>query len=119
MNKVENSTKVICVKVKNIRPQYQNLKEWIEDPNNVYIGRGGIVFIDKIRYPKQNSIWANPFKINKNETREDVIIKYKKYILNKISSDPKTYDLEKLRGKTLGCWCKPEKCHGDILIELL
>ena len=20
--------------------------------------------------------------------------------------------------KTLGCWCKPKSCHGDILLEL-
>jgi hypothetical protein len=22
-------------------------------------------------------------------------------------------------GKNLGCWCKPEKCHGDILIKII
>lgn len=24
-----------------------------------------------------------------------------------------------LKGKTLGCWCKPEACHGDVLVELV
>jgi len=28
-------------------------------------------------------------------------------------------ELEKLRGKILGCWCKPKACHGDVIIELL
>ncbi|MBA3285144.1 MAG: DUF4326 domain-containing protein, partial [Nitrosopumilus sp.] len=23
-----------------------------------------------------------------------------------------------LRGKTLGCWCRPDACHGDLLAEL-
>jgi len=23
-----------------------------------------------------------------------------------------------LKGKTLGCWCKPYQCHGDVLAEL-
>ncbi len=23
------------------------------------------------------------------------------------------------RGKALGCWCKPEPCHGDVLVELV
>ena len=23
-----------------------------------------------------------------------------------------------LKGKTLGCWCKPYPCHGDVLAEL-
>ena len=27
--------------------------------------------------------------------------------------------LSELRGKRLGCWCKPERCHGNVLIELL
>lgn len=31
---------VVNVKVGNIRPKYSNLREWMEDPTNVYIGRG-------------------------------------------------------------------------------
>jgi hypothetical protein len=23
-----------------------------------------------------------------------------------------------LKGKVLGCWCKPDACHGDVLAEL-
>ena len=30
----------------------------------------------------------------------------------------KTYK-QHLKGKKLGCWCKPECCHGDVLVELL
>ena len=77
---------VINCKVKYIRPEYNNLKEWIKDDNNVYIGRYGVVFIknDELnkfeRYPKESSIWANPFKINKNTTRQQVLDKYKEYI---------------------------------------
>jgi hypothetical protein len=26
--------------------------------------------------------------------------------------------LPELKDKTLGCWCKPEKCHGDVLAEI-
>ena len=63
------TTTVVNVKVENIRPEYQNLKEWMNDENNVYIGRGGIVFIDGERFPKQNSEWANPFKISKDTSQ--------------------------------------------------
>jgi hypothetical protein len=28
-------------------------------------------------------------------------------------------NLEQLRNKTLGCFCKPLECHGDILIKQL
>jgi hypothetical protein len=27
--------------------------------------------------------------------------------------------LDELEGKTLGCFCKPKPCHGDVLLELL
>lgn len=28
--------------------------------------------------------------------------------------------IKPLRGKTLGCWCRPEKsCHGDVIAEFL
>lgn len=27
--------------------------------------------------------------------------------------------LHELDGKILGCFCKPDKCHGDVLIKLL
>lgn len=27
-------------------------------------------------------------------------------------------DLDELIGKTLGCWCAPRACHGDVLARL-
>ena len=66
---------VINCKVKFIRPQYDNLREWMEDENNIYIGRAGVVFIDKVRFPKQASPFANPFKVGKHGTRDEVIQK--------------------------------------------
>jgi len=27
--------------------------------------------------------------------------------------------MDELKGKTLGLWCKPKQCHGDVLLELL
>ena len=80
-------TKVVNCKVKYIRPQYANLKEWIEDTeHNAYIGRSGLVFIDKQRYPpaQLQSPFANPFKIGKDGDRDVVIKRYREYIQNKL-----------------------------------
>ncbi len=109
-------SQVVNVRVAYIRPEYQNLKDWCEDPNNVYIGRKGIVFVDGARYPTHDSVWANPYKLN-DMTREESLEKYKNYIQAKINNNE--VDIEELRGKTLGCWCKPQNCHGDILKEIL
>ena len=32
---------------------------------------------------------------------------------------PERPSLEPLRGKVLGCYCKPLACHGDVIVELL
>jgi len=127
-----NKEEVINLKVEYLRPRegYKktdkryNLKIWLENENNINIGRKQIIIIkdkdDKYcRYPKTNSKWANPFKVNKDGSREECIEKYREYIIKKINENPEEYNIEELRGKTLGCWCKPEKCHGDVLIELL
>lgn len=116
--------KVVCVKVNKISPKYKNLQEWMLDENNVYIGRKLVVFIDGKRFPPNDSIWANPYKIGKDGTRNEVIEKYKKYILEKINSGSITREqLMQLAGKNLGCWCKSSgneslPCHGDVLVSI-
>mgnify|MGYP003620963794 CR=1 FL=1 len=89
------------------------------DSENVYIGRAGVVFIDGVRFPKTASMWANPIKLTKDGDREQVTRRYREYIMDKIQKNPELYDLSKLKGKKLGCWCKPETCHGDVLSELI
>jgi len=85
----------------------------MEQPFDVYIGR------KHPRFPA-GSKWQNPFKIGKDGTREQVLEKFRLWL-------PKQKhliaNLEELRGKTLGCWCKsasdPKPCHGDIYLEFL
>ena len=110
---------IINVKVAYIRPKYSNLSEWIEDNNNVYIGRKGVVFINGVRFPKNDSIWANPYKISLQNNRDQVLKMYEIYIKNKITNENLHQELLKLKNKNLGCWCKPDKCHGDILLEII
>lgn len=110
-------TTIVNVKVKNIRPTYSTLYDWMENPNNEYIGRGGVVFINKERFPKKASQWANPFAV-KIYGRDKCLELYEEHIRNKIKKEG-IEDLKKLKNKVLGCWCKPEKCHGDILLKIL
>ncbi len=63
------------------------------------------------------SKWANPYVISPpHNTRKDVCEQYEQYIR---SSPHLLRDLHELLGKRLGCWCKPQECHGDILIKLM
>jgi hypothetical protein len=91
----------------------------MDDENNIYIGRKGIVFIDGVRFPPQDSIFANPYKIGRDGTGEEVIQKYKEHIKIQMKDPNFVAQLKKLKGKVLGCWCKPEGCHGDHLLNIL
>jgi hypothetical protein len=123
-----NSTCVSNVKVQYIRPKFHDLKEWMDSPNNEYIGRAGVVFIDGTRYPKASSKWANPFKIGKDGGRDEVISKYERYLDDQLETNPELRDeLIQLNGKSLGCWCvnkvcfgcetEPVLCHGQVLLK--
>jgi hypothetical protein len=66
-------------------------------------------------YIGRPSKWGNPFEIGKDGTRAEVIEKYREYVL----STPHLFDsLHELKGLTLGCWCSPLPCHGDVLVDL-
>lgn len=61
------------------------------------------------------SKWGNPFRMGKDGTRKEVIDKYAHWI----KQQPDLMrSLPTLKGKILGCYCKPHKCHGDILALL-
>jgi len=67
-------------------------------------------------YIGRPSKWGNPFTIGRDGSRAEVIEKYRDYILNNLEL---LACLQELRGKTLGCWCAPQPCHGDVLVELV
>jgi hypothetical protein len=69
-----------------------------KEPYDVYIGRP--------------SKWGNPFTIGKDGSREDVIRKYREWLPSQ------NLPIHELKGRVLGCWCAPEACHGDVLLEL-
>lgn len=83
-----------------------NLKN---SPYDVFIGRP--------------SKWGNPFSHRegtqaefKVTSREEAINKYREWI----KTQPELIEsLHELKGKTLGCYCKPKKCHGDIIASMV
>jgi hypothetical protein len=76
-------------------------------------------------YIGRPSKWGNPFS-----DKEGTLAKYKVKDRNESVDSFRKYitegegkhllnDLHELKGKTLGCFCKPLKCHGDVLKELI
>lgn len=103
---------VVNIRKKELQKRgYRDLMHWLEDTNNVYIGRNMTFYV----HGAKKSKFANPFSAKKYG-RQGCIDKYREWI----QEQPELMNsLEELRGKTLGCWCKPEACHGDVLLDLL
>jgi hypothetical protein len=80
---------------------------------------------DLIAWAKQGGLFVrvdratplgNPFVIGRDGDRATVIARYRDYLRR---SPALLARLDDLRGKALGCWCAPEACHADALIEEL
>lgn len=90
-----------------------------KEPYDVYIGRAG---------KGKDGYFGNPVSKNKpcpkckeiHVDNGETLECYRDYLRFKINNDAefKRRFLE-LDGKTLGCFCKPKACHGDIMIEEL
>lgn len=93
-------TRVVNIKYKT---EYKGLKS---TNSYEYIGRG--------------SYWGNNYSMfESGEDREDVIRKYKYDFDKDLFIDKSKSEVHKIAGKILGCFCKPENCHGDILADYL
>jgi hypothetical protein len=91
------------------RPRVVNLRR---DPlgDTVYVGRANP------RRGLAGSAFANPYRVDVDGTRADVIEKYRRWLLDQ----PALLDrLHELRGRRLACWCSPAACHADVLAELV
>jgi hypothetical protein len=76
---------------------------------DIYIGRG--------------SKWGNPFthlplertKASWQVPEAEVLLRYEEWL----KQQPELMAaLPELRGKRLGCYCAPKRCHGDTLARL-
>lgn len=71
---------------------------------DVYIGRPGP--------------WGNPFPLRDEAERQEVIDRYRQWLQEQLAAGKiSAEELLSLRRKTLGCWCAPRPCHGDVLLE--
>jgi hypothetical protein len=97
--------RIKITRVVNIRKdvQYAGLKS---TPEYEYIGRG--------------SYWGNPYSMfAEGESRDEVIRKFEYDFIHEKFAKKEKSEVYKLAGKRLGCFCKPDKCHGDVLADFL
>lgn len=73
------------------------------DPFDLYIGRP--------------SKWGNPYRIGPDGDRAQVIRRFEHHV--RFERCALLADLGELHGLTLGCYCTPAPCHGDMLAGLV
>src|SRR5690242_16178422 len=91
-----------------------NLKGHRDDPDYadvVYVGRA----MHRGGWHLAASPLASPFRPGPDGSREEVVAKYREYLLGR---QDLLAMLPGLRGRRLGCWCAPLPCHAMVIAEL-
>lgn len=79
---------------------------------DVYIGRAG---------HGEDGYFGNPFRLLPGMIRGATLDRYRSYFYGRLRTDTEFRQriIHALKGKRLGCFCKPYPCHGDIIKEYL
>jgi len=119
---------IVTRAVQEVRPEY----EWTEDElsRKQIVEAGGTVVANMhqdtdralltwarktnrfVRIDRASE-WGNPFEMGEDGDRDTVCDSYEIFFPRKFSLHNR---LDDLRGKVLGCWCYPARCHGMYLI---
>lgn len=85
-------------------------------------GWGRVVLPPDVIRVDRRSRWGNPFRIgdtippNTLITLDLALWHFRRYAEDMLDDD--SHWLDALHGKRLACWCWPEACHANILVEL-
>ncbi len=105
------------------------MRGWTESENDRLINLGAKMAVvaniskDKrlIAWAKEHNLytridrktkWGNPFEVPRDGNRREVCALYEDYYWEQPHLQQA---IGELRGHVLGCWCYPERCHGDFL----
>ena len=67
-------------------------------------------------YVGRPSKWGNPFVLGRDGSRDEVIRKYRAWI---VTQPALMSALHELRGKDLVCWCElGAPCHAEVLLAV-
>ncbi len=78
------------------------------------------VYIGRAQGNGHDGYFGNSFTVIRDGGREKAIAAYREYFLNRLKVDSEfAKRVQELKGKRLGCFCKPENCHGYVIAEYL
>lgn len=68
-------------------------------------------------YVARPSVWGNPFHVQ-DFGRGDALKMYRLWIMEPAQDELRARMRQVLRGKDLICWCAPNACHADVILEI-
>ena len=69
-------------------------------------------------YIGRPSILGNPWRVISEKRRDEAIRAFEDYARQRMAKDGIfRARVAALHGKTLGCWCAPKRCHGEVLLK--
>src|SRR4051812_25173857 len=69
-------------------------------------------------YVGRPTVYGNPFLVGRDGTRAEVIALYRRWINEPEQARLRKMVTQALRNKDLVCWCAPDPCHADVLLEI-
>lgn len=87
-------------------PRVYSKRNGAEQPPTgaVYVGR-----------PTQ---FGNPFVVGKDGSHREVVELYREWIMRPECTVLRARAKRDLAGRDLVCWCAPNPCHADVLLEV-
>ena len=93
------------IHIKDTPSNYKENKEY------VYIGRAG---------KGESGYFGNPFPLKNYKNRVECMEAFKKYFYDRIENDEEYRNkIMELKDKILVCFCAPQLCHGNLIVEYL
>ena len=84
-------------------------------PFDIYVGRPGHGFKGPFGNPYAKGVVVDGLEV---ASREQSIALYKTYFEKRVAEDEEFRARALMcRGKRLGCFCKPNPCHGDVVAD--
>ncbi len=98
----------VVVNVRKAGP-HKRLVPWLVDEGLLtYVGHAGP------RHDWPESPFANPFVKLAGSDRATMVTRYREWLHDRPALMKRIPDLA---GRAIGCWCAPNACHADVLLE--
>jgi hypothetical protein len=108
-----------CVKAEYLRKVYGegiDLRQWLTNPRNLYAGRHGRIFINKVIFHYVDSKWMNPYVVGTKPGQyglNDSLNLYWQHLhMSGLISQ-----IGELKGCVLGCFCESASTTGENTID--